>query len=100
MRQSSLNDCGVRIISLETCSLSELVSCQTLSAIVPAIAVIDRDLLPACNANLCKCCFCLYLRFVFSGIFKNKVSFTVICLLDYFRRTFTGRFATISLAMH
>ncbi|GBM06128.1 hypothetical protein AVEN_265185-1 [Araneus ventricosus] len=57
MRLSALNVCGVRRISLESCSLCELVSCETLSAVVRAIAVIVRDLLSACTANLCKCCF-------------------------------------------
>ncbi|GBL98947.1 hypothetical protein AVEN_227471-1 [Araneus ventricosus] len=43
MRQSSLNVFEVRIISLETCSLCELVSCETLSAFVPAITAIVRN---------------------------------------------------------
>ncbi|GBM18345.1 hypothetical protein AVEN_127799-1 [Araneus ventricosus] len=73
MRQSFLNVCGVRRISLETCSRCELVSCEILSSIVHSIDVIDSDLLSTCTANLCKCCFYCHLRFVFSGIFQNKM---------------------------
>ncbi|GBM85522.1 hypothetical protein AVEN_53124-1 [Araneus ventricosus] len=84
MRQSSSHVCGVRRNSLETCSLCELVSCETLSAVVRAIAVIVSDLLSACTANLCKCCFFCYLRFVFSGIFDNKASLSIILLVGLF----------------
>ncbi|GBN23054.1 hypothetical protein AVEN_270336-1 [Araneus ventricosus] len=81
MRQSPLNVCGNRRISLETC---ELVSCETLIAIVRAIAVIVSDLLSACTANLCKCCSNCYLSFAFSGILENETSFSVNLLVGLF----------------
>ncbi|GBM30204.1 hypothetical protein AVEN_165805-1 [Araneus ventricosus] len=52
----------------------------TLSAFVRAIGVIVRDLLSACTANMCKCCFYCCLRFVFPEMFKDRVSFCVILL--------------------
>ncbi|GBM61841.1 hypothetical protein AVEN_264095-1 [Araneus ventricosus] len=52
------------------------------------VLVIVSELLCACVANLCKCCFSCYLRSVFPGILENKVSF---CLLDCFHRTHSGR---------
>ncbi|GBN74624.1 hypothetical protein AVEN_157315-1 [Araneus ventricosus] len=84
MRQSSLNGFGVRRISLESCSHCELVSCLMLSAIVRAITVIVHDLLSSGVVNLRKCCYSCYLRFVFSGIFENKASFSIILLVGLF----------------
>ncbi|GBL73127.1 hypothetical protein AVEN_159215-1 [Araneus ventricosus] len=55
MKQSSLNVFGVPRMSLESCSLCELVSCETLSAIVRANTVIICDLLSAGVVNFCKC---------------------------------------------
>ncbi|GBN47025.1 hypothetical protein AVEN_124041-1 [Araneus ventricosus] len=99
MRQSSLNVCRVRRISMGTCFLCELFNCETLSAIVRAIAVIVRDLLSACTSNLCKCCVYCYLCFVFSRIFDNQESFTIKLLVELFSPC-TGRtsFVTQSLA--
>ncbi|GBM75685.1 hypothetical protein AVEN_87377-1 [Araneus ventricosus] len=75
MRQSSLNICGIRRISLDSCSHCDLVSRLTLSATVRAITVIISYLPSAHAANLCKCCLSCYLCFVFSGIFGNKASY-------------------------
>ncbi|GBN24579.1 hypothetical protein AVEN_73005-1 [Araneus ventricosus] len=95
MRQSPFNVCGVRRISSETCSLCELVSCETLSTVVRDIAVLISELLSICVAHLCKCClfvllicasavFSCYTHFLFSGIFWNKESFSVILLVGLF----------------
>ncbi|GBN95618.1 hypothetical protein AVEN_206714-1 [Araneus ventricosus] len=81
MRQSSLE---ILRSSVETCSLCELVSCETPSAIVLDLAVHISESLSSCTSNLCKCCFHCYLRFVFSGIFENKASFTINLLLELF----------------
>ncbi|GBL97202.1 hypothetical protein AVEN_144634-1 [Araneus ventricosus] len=80
-------------LSLEFCPLCELVNCLKSSGIESAVAVLISELPSVCVANLCKCCSSCFLCFVFSGIFENKVLFSVTCLLDCFRRTHTERYS-------
>ncbi|GBN66765.1 hypothetical protein AVEN_230364-1 [Araneus ventricosus] len=76
-------------LSLEFYPLCELVSCEPPSGIERAVVFLISELLSVCVANLCECCFSCYLHFVFSGIFEDKVLFSVTCLLD----TPAGRFS-------
>ncbi|GBN92583.1 hypothetical protein AVEN_44244-1 [Araneus ventricosus] len=80
MRQSSLNVYGIRRISLETCSFCELVSCEELSAIVRAIAVIVSNLLSVCTANLWQCFLSLCLN-TLNWFEEHDVEFTLLLWL-------------------
>ncbi|GBM07409.1 hypothetical protein AVEN_26482-1 [Araneus ventricosus] len=91
MRQSSLNFCGVRRISLETSSLCELVSCETLSAIVRTIAVIVRDFLSARCLIYASAVFIVTCGSCLPEYSRIKRHSPLTCLLNSFHHTHTER---------